>query len=290
MAPSNTAVTPFKCRSCGALLPLGDGRSVRCPFCNGETRVPAEYEATQRAAKGFAADTQLAAQLYGRVGKPPGRFARAVGRGAEGATNIGAAVGAIVLGLAADQPIIGVLMLMAAAYAFGFPVAALVRLSFWVLRKAPPGPLSPFPILAAATVLVVFGFGIPIVLRGKERALAGVRADIHASLAAALPERPGGPSRCRSCGAALDVPKGALGVPCAYCRADNLVALPADWVARVRATEFTRFLQIDSALEAFRRASENATEQLWKLGLAMVLVFPLVMLVAWLLDAAAITF
>jgi predicted Zn-ribbon and HTH transcriptional regulator len=284
------SVRPLTCSSCGAALPLGEGKIARCPYCKSETPIPEEYGAAQRAAKSFADDRKLAEQLYGRIGRPPGWFARAVGRGAEGATNIGTKVGVVLLGLVAEQPLIGIPLFMAAAYALGYPVAAVVRAVCWITLQPSPGPLSPYPILAGTTVLVVFGFGIPAVLFSKERALSEVRGDIHASLAAALPERPGGPSRCRNCGAALDVPPGALGVPCPYCKSDNLVSLPASWVAHVRGKEFHQFLRVDAALEAFRQASEASSERIWKLALGVVLVFPVVMFLAWLLDAAKIHF
>lgn len=279
---------PFVCSGCGALLPLGAENVARCTYCKNETKVPDAYGALQRAAKSFAADKQLAENLYGDVGRPPGWLTRAVFRGAEGSASIGAKVGMALLAIAYGQPIIGLAMFMAGAYVIGYPVALVARAGYWISGHPAPAQLSPYPILAIGTVLVIFGFGIPVVLYGKERALAPVRAGIHASLAAALPEKPGGPSRCRNCGAALDIPSGAAGVPCLYCKADNLVALPQDWVTHVRTTEFQHFLQVDAGIEAFRRASDGAKEKLWQLGLALVLVFPIVMAVAWLLTAAKI--
>jgi hypothetical protein len=281
---------PFACTGCGALLALGTEPIARCQYCKKETKVPDEYGALQRAAKSFAADKQLAENLFGEVGKPPGFFTRAVFRGAEGSVSIGAKVGMVLLGIAYSQPIIGLGMFMAGAYLFGYPVGLLARAGYAISGHPAPKMISPYPVLAIATALVIVGFGIPVVLYGKERALAPIRAGIHGSLAATLPEKPGGPSRCRNCGAALDVPSGALGVPCVYCKADNLVALPQEWVTRVRGTEFQHFLQIDAGLEAFRLARESAKEKLWQLGFALVLVLPVTMVVAWLLDAAKIGF
>ncbi len=286
----SVSVSPLRCAACGAAIPLGREKYARCPFCNAETTVPAEYEALQRAALGFASDRTLAESLYGQLGKPPGRLARALAASAEGSVSIGAKVGIILLGLAIEQPLIGLAMFVAGAYALGWPVAELARAGNWVLGRPPLGPLSPFPILLVATFVVVFGIGIPTILLGKERKLAGVRKDVQASLAASLPERPGGPSRCRNCGAALDVPKDALGVPCAYCRADNLVALPADWVKRIQATEFKHFLSIDASLDVYRRAAGDAREKMWQLVFAVVLLLPIVMGIAWLLDAAHLPF
>jgi hypothetical protein len=272
------------------MVPLGEGKTARCAFCHAETPIPDEYGSLQRATQAFASDRTLAEKLYGRLGRPPGRFARAIGRGAEGTTTVGANVGMILFALAVDQPFIGVAMMMALAYAIGWPVAGIVRGGNFVLGRPPLEPLSPYPILFAATLIALLLIGIPIIILGRERKLSDVRQSVHASLAAALPEREGGPCRCRNCGAALDVPNGALGVPCAYCKADNLVALPADWVALVRGRELQHFLQIDSALEAYRQASDAARDQMWKLGFAIVMVLPLVMVLAWFLTITKIYF
>jgi LSD1 subclass zinc finger protein len=74
----------------------------------------------------------------------------------------------------------------------------------------------------------------PVLLVANARRVARVRQMLQAALAARPPERPGGPATCRSCGAPLDVPEGALGVRCVYCREHNLVAIPESWIARAR--------------------------------------------------------
>ncbi len=266
------------------MLALGQGKSAHCAYCGADTPIPDAYAALQRATQSFAADRNLAQQLYGDVGNPPGWFLRKWGRGAEGSADLGVfIVGGLVV-LTFENPIVGLPMLSAAAYALGYPVAALMRAIGWLAGGWLQGPLSPFLVLAVTTLAVTLLVAVPSVIFGKERALAAVRRDIHASLAAALPERPGGPSRCRNCGAALDVPAGARGVPCPYCKADNLVALPHQWVARIQASEFHHFLRIDAALEAFREASRVARERLWGLVFGLVLVFPVVMGIAWFLD------
>lgn len=288
--PEAIAVEPLRCAGCGALLALGRGKMARCLYCGADTPIPAAYDMLQRAAQSFADDRSLAAKLYGRVGKPPGKFAQAIGRGAEGSARLGGLVGGTLLWIAVENGFVGIPLVMAAAYALGFPVAGLIRAAYWVGRLPAPKELSPYMVLAWTTLAVVLLIALPAIVFRKERALDSVRRDIHASLAAALPERDGGPSLCRNCGAALDIPQGARGVPCSYCRADNLVALPKEWVSRVRATEFKQFLQIDGALESFRLASEVATQRMWTLALAMLFVFPLVMGLAWFLTAARISF
>jgi hypothetical protein len=272
-------------------VPLGEARFASCPFCRAETPIPELHLAAQRAARGFAADRKLAEQLYGRVGKPPGPIARAVSRGVLGAAHGGAKAAPWVLVLMLlVHPVIGFFMVTGVAWLLGYPVAAAIRAGFWIAHRSPPGPIPPLPILLLTTFLLAFGFGIPFVIVSRARALASVRAAVHAGLAASLPERPGGPSRCRQCGAALDVPKGALGVPCVYCRADNLVALSEEWVTLVRRTELGRFLQIDGALGAFRAASEEASRRVWQLGFGFLLAVPVVAFIAYALDVWKVTY
>lgn len=61
---------------------------------------------------------------------------------------------------------------------------------------------------------------------GRRRALG--RKHLQRSLAARPPEHPGGPALCRSCGAPLIVPPGALHARCTYCRTDSLVVVGPD--------------------------------------------------------------
>jgi len=285
MMQDAVALRPLQCVGCGAALPLGQAKTARCRFCNAETPIPDAYLALQRSAKSFADNRTLAEQLYGDVGQPPGRFLRTWGQGAEGTARIGALVVGGLLAAVYIHPLVGLGCTLAAAYALGYPVAAAWHGVDWILGY-PSVPLSPYPVLLIAALVVVLLVGIPAVLFGKERALAKVRKDIHASLAAAPPERPGGPSRCRTCGAALDIPQGALGVPCVYCNTDNLVALPETWVTRLQASEFHHFLQIDAALDAFRRTAREANEELWLLLAGLVFSLPVIMLLAYVLDAA----
>ena len=53
---------------------------------------------------------------------------------------------------------------------------------------------------------------------------------LHAGLAAKSPSRAGGPAECRTCGAPLFARSSDLSVNCPYCRTDNLVRIPDEWV------------------------------------------------------------
>jgi len=275
---------PLHCVGCGAVVALGQGKTTRCHFCSAETPVPEQYTALQQAARSFAADRQLATSLYGKVGRPPGRLLATWGRAAQGTVHIGGGVAGLLVDGLTTQPAIVLAVVAAAAYAIGFPVGKLIRAVAWLSGNPVQGQLSPYTVLPLAAVLALLLVGVPAVLFDRERALAAVRRDIHASLAAALPEKEGGPGRCRNCGAALEIPQGALGVPCPYCRADNLVALPAGWVRKIQASEFQHFMGIDAALAAYRQASGEAQDRLTKMVFAVMFVLPVIMSVAWILD------
>jgi LSD1 subclass zinc finger protein len=82
-------------------------------------------------------------------------------------------------------------------------------------------------------LIVAVAVVLPLVLGSAFDDWARLRRELQGALAARVPDQAGGPSTCRSCGAPLDVPAGALGVTCVYCGADNLVGLPPSWVRRV---------------------------------------------------------
>lgn len=281
-------VRPLCCCRCGAPVPLGSGRAARCAHCGADTEIPPAYGELQRAAQSFARDTRLAEELYGQIGAPPRAWEKAILRGVHRARGPLAGVGVLLAAIVLRMPPLGIPMMMAAIWVIGYPVSWVMRGAFWITGRPHNQPLDALGVLVVTMVLFVPPIGVWIIRRQRDEALTGVRRDIQASLAASFPERPGGASRCRRCGAPLDVPAGALGVPCTYCKADNLVALPPAWVAHVTASDFRRFLRIDDALDAFRSASEAAREQTWKLAFVWVLVAPAVLLVGWLLGKAPI--
>lgn len=58
------------------------------------------------------------------------------------------------------------------------------------------------------------------------------------------------------------------------------MALPQKRVSQVRASELHHSRRIDAALEAFRLASLQAHDRLWRLGLGFVLLFRVIMTIA----------
>jgi hypothetical protein len=83
------------------------------------------------------------------------------------------------------------------------------------------------------------------------------REGLVAALHARPAERDGGPSRCRTCGAPLTVPANTLGVRCAYCSTDNLVAIPVAWLERAQRSVTALTREATSALGEQRAASRD---------------------------------
>lgn len=282
-------IEPLCCPQCGSGVPLGSGPRTHCRHCDVDVTIPEEYHRLQRTQQSALADRKLAEELYGRIGRPPGLAARLGGRAAEGSIAYLKTAGAIVGVLLGTLWPLGVALFMVAGYGISYPTAKLLHLGFR-LAGQPLDPLPPELVVPLATILAYLLLGVPAILSARERALGDVRRDIHASLAAVPPVHDGGAFACRRCGAALDVPADALGVPCAYCKVDNLVALPRGWVADAQASEYERFLSIDACLEAYRAAARRATESTWRMLLWLVFSLPLAVFVGYLLDQMNVTF
>lgn len=284
-------VAPLRCGGCGSAVPLGEVDRVRCAYCGVETPIPATHLGLQAAHRALAQNRGLARQLYGELGRPPSWLTRALGRGAGASVPYAARVLVVLIVMTGSVPPLAVALFCAAMYALGYPVAAAIRLARAVSGVAPTSaPLSPFLVLPVTVGVLVLFVGVPYIRWRRELAIKDVRIDAHASLAASPPGRPGGPSCCRNCGAALDVPRGALGVPCVYCRCDNLVALPAEWVARVKARAHSGFERIDTALDAIRAAGGTAHESYWWLFVGTVAGLLASVCVAYVLEAMRIDF
>jgi LSD1 subclass zinc finger protein len=136
--------------------------------------------------------------------------------------------------------------------------------SAWVFEQ---GPL----VVVLVLVLVWSLFG--------ERVDA--RRELQAALAAKPPATPGGPSSCRNCGAPLAYAPGALGVRCASCGADNLLQLPAGWLARAR--------KLDGSLRlSMRVARQRAAEGRRRIRRAASWRVPIVLLLVWFVSQPAL--
>ncbi|HEX6835533.1 MAG TPA: hypothetical protein VF334_03115, partial [Polyangia bacterium] len=134
-------------------------------------------------------------------------------------------------------------------------------------------------VYAGFVIIVVVGALLPMWAFSYFDSLAQLKRSLQANLAAIPPQKPGFPATCRECGAALDVPPGAYGVRCAYCRADNIVSLPREWLASFGAKEKTFHRSIVTAVELATKLRADARAGLpsaavWSLG--AIVVFGLV--------------
>jgi LSD1 subclass zinc finger protein len=200
------------CPACGGQVPLGDADVVPCPFCGAPVELPEAHRALRDAERKDAAARTDAAALFARYGKKPSLPLRI------------AAVMFHPVFLILDGFFIMLLLAMMAVIFIGQLLSPLLHNNVWdTLPDAPKG-YGMFAIAASSVLL-----GITLGIYGRRRLLT--LRSLQAALAARPPTRPGESAMCRECGAPLHVPDGAEGVRCAYCHADNLVEVPADWIA-----------------------------------------------------------
>jgi hypothetical protein len=257
----------LRCTSCATPLVLADRATVTCPSCGTQNDVPAAHrEALARMQRDRASRAEAEA-LYARLGRPP-RLLRVIGVLFDPSGVMGP--------LAASRRLLlraigwyyrGVLVVISP---FALLLAALIAVHVVmraigahyhanVIETIPTATRDwiqlPVPIAAVlvGTVLGVYG-----------RRKAIERHSLQAALAARPPEHAGGPSTCRACGAPLSVAGSALGACCVYCGADNLVALPAAWLAQLGAS--TRAVDREITLAGAELARQHARlrRSLWR--------------------------
>lgn len=225
------------CSACGAPIPLAGASSgeARCPHCGASASLPAGQRELRAIEEQDEASRQRAQALFAGLDSPPSLLVR-------------------VLAAVFDQP--------------GF--------LFWIFFGVPVGLASIFAGLAfdarwhqapAVTVAVIFsalfGFAfLPRVLGIYAHRRAGGRRVLLAGLAAQRPRTPGGPARCRACGAPLDVLPGALVVRCGHCGADSAVVVRTPLLAKARRAARVAARTIDEAVAIDRRERAGTRREL----------------------------
>lgn len=264
-AREKPSVEPLHCPTCGAPVPLGDDDVVPCVACGARVPVPENLRELRRAEREDRADRADAEALYKKLGTPPSALLRAW-------------VSVFVLGMGA------VIAVMYALVAIGGIFLIFIVVGLELLMHALAGPIGINLVdrfggfgAYALFALAALAFGaLPMWLANYLQRSGELRLELQASLAARAPKRPGFPSTCRNCGAALEVPPNAYGVRCAYCRADNLVQLPAGWLGRARAKHDHIHGNIVEAVAQARALLRDRLETL-KVGAAIGVVVVLVM-------------
>ena len=263
-----THVEPLLCNGCGAAVPLGDGDLARCSYCESSVQIPSTHRELRRLHAGYRQSAEMARVVAAQLDAPLSAPVRALGR--------------LVHRLPWDGQWIAFLIILFPPALFvtafltlglGVLVAEVwrivLRLGGTVRLDNPLSPLSILPPSALAAVLIV---GIPLLRYRRELRLAHIRADAWRALGAKPPLRASGPSRCRQCDAALELPEGALVARCLYCDADNLAVLPNASLTFLKADETATFQRVDEALDALRRSSQKSLEGYFYLFVATVLI------------------
>jgi WD40 repeat protein/DNA-directed RNA polymerase subunit RPC12/RpoP len=279
-APHKVSVTPLPCPSCGAAVPLGDGDTVVCPYCNTTVPIPKVHRELRATRRQELANRRQAEEAFAQLGTPPGPLMRAWTRVGE---VVGSLLGMLVLGII----YVGGLLAFVSIFLLEF-------VAHWL--ASPLGVdvadlYGGFGLYLRFALVVVVGVALPVVLGAGYDAFAKVKCMLQASLAARGPTQAGGPSLCRTCGAPLDVPANALGVTCLYCGADNLVALPRKWVNTIARLAREQTKNVEAALGELREARQELRGDLQRLvvaGVVGVPLFGLVGMVATNLDYDAV--
>ncbi len=211
-----------------------------------------------------ALERDEAATLYATLGRPPGVLARAWGS---------ISVGCIWLFLWPVAFVADALVVMKVLEVVSRAVHA-------TLFEILPNKV----IWTGIGVILYATLAIPLAVGVYGNRRTSGRRRLQASLAALPSDRAGGPVRCRSCEAPLDVRGGELGLACVYCGADNLVRMPGEWVAGLR----RKVGELDARIETIGREDrEMKTKERRSLRrhLAWPLVFiPLMALIGFASD------
>lgn len=256
---------PLLCEVCGAAVSLGQEDETRCTHCGATRSVPQDYRRLRDAGALARGDRDALDELYARMTRPPGPLASAWMAAGSWATVL-AALGTLVLTVLLVVAVLVIDAWKGSGAIPGAVVAAVVEVvvavpaSFeWLLHTVcgnsfdVADALGPYTGAALGTLVYVL-VGVPgSVGWFFEESTEGVAALRREMAATPPPAQPGGPATCRECGAALDVPAGALGSRCLYCRTDNLIFIAAAAVAGAMKSSQTLHRQVSEAVAEHER-------------------------------------
>lgn len=205
----------LRCGACGAPVALGEGDHATCAHCNAAVAIPEEHRALRDAVRSDAGAREHARALYEEIGAPPSIFVRAF--------VFATPLVLLVLGIP--------FAVVASIILFGSAGGAIGRALFHVQLLDVLSPKAQF--IASMGLGAVILLGLLVLGAYARRRGVSLRA-VQAGLAMHPPDREGGPSTCRACGAPLTIAANAMGVMCDYCRADNLVRVDAAWIGKAR--------------------------------------------------------
>jgi LSD1 subclass zinc finger protein len=220
------------CHACGASVPLAAGTAATCVYCSAAVPIPVPYQQMRDARYLDDAAEQEARNAFASVGKRPSVALRMFA----GFTLRWAVFGGLLYLIAGAIIVRGLFV--------GIADSMHISLHDYFGARERNFMIVGASLFVAATLTVFSAFG--------RRRAVDTRA-LHTAMAARPPARPGGPATCRECGAPLTVAPGDLGVRCAYCTTDNLVAIDSRWTHAVTTASTGVFQHVRQALDAHRK-------------------------------------
>ncbi len=216
----------LRCAACGADVSLDQADDGRCVHCGQAVRIPESHRELRSLQREDQSARHRAQALLSTLDSPPWLLTR-------------------VLAAVFDQPA------LAFWFYFGVPVG-LVSIAAGLAVDA---QLHPSPAATVGVIFVVlFAFAfLPRSLGIYANRRAGARRVLLAGLAAQPPRSPGGPARCRSCGAPLEIPAGAVLARCLHCGVESAVRIRTPFLARVRRATRAAVRTLDEAAAIDRR-------------------------------------
>jgi len=222
-------VDALRCVKCGAPVTLGEGDTTKCTHCGAVTVVPETHRQLRALRQQNAALRADAERAFASLDRPPNLVVGVLARTFD-------------LSMLAFLILYGVPVGLVSIFA-GLSITNRIALHEHISPDDVPMTLT-LIMMGLILLLIVF---VPRAMGVYSNRRATGRATLVTALAAHLPEIPGGPTTCRTCGAALEFGGDAAVVACVYCGAENAV--------RIKTQLLT---QTGKAVRSLSRSIQNA--------------------------------
>ncbi|HOT27655.1 MAG TPA: hypothetical protein PLU72_05670 [Candidatus Ozemobacteraceae bacterium] len=246
-------IRPLLCPSCKAVVPLRQVTETTCAYCRTPVRIPTSYLEALASQAALEKRRQGVQELFALLGTRPSTFGWLLTQVPE----------RIMTGVV-------VLLLLIGPAAMGPDSGFFAFLNWYVARSRGENLIDLLThaesILLAFVPFALF-LSVTFVLLYRLRRNLFTMNTLRVALVVGAPTRPGGPSTCRQCGSPLAVPDNAVGITCPYCSADNLVNVPADWLAVTHRQARLAGMDFQKALDLYRRESLKG----WESCIAVIL-------------------
>lgn len=237
-------LSPIICGECGGAVPLSEGDSIKCIYCNASVEVPDSYRRGSEAKARLAHIRDRAKSFLHQLGRNPGKVEVLIAKIPSYVFFVLLTISLIILWwviLAAEY---GLSMLL------GTSIADLLsgEVGFTLFI----GPFFLFLALA-----LVFYFLV------RRRVFVARR--LLSVLAAQKPQTKGGPATCRRCGAPFQVEKNELVAACGYCGTENFLQVPDEWLSETGKLSISSGRNVFWAEREYDRELNSSRQSLVKL-------------------------